>query len=282
MGDSGSVSIASDACKQLALLLLPLLQQQPLAGQHFSFFHTSQLSKSKVSLAKCWTLHFDNSYIMLARLFWPGRYQKGVKSGDHAVSFSHMPLHLPHTQACHSEAPLHLKGAWQNPVHRWHSAFLHRLVHWLPQPAANREQTAWASGLGHKNCLREASFHIWSGKFLASNGLTWFYIADCIWIVGTSWNLSSTERNPGTPRVRVSWIFAADVSDKVSGHLGTPRDTRSQAETRTQINFASPWNCKSFVARIKLACDIRPLMLPPELFAYLGHVRPRSAIWQLF
>ena len=53
VGDSGSVSITSDACKQLALLLLPLLQQQPLAGQHFSFFHTSQLSESKVSLAKC-------------------------------------------------------------------------------------------------------------------------------------------------------------------------------------------------------------------------------------
>lgn len=43
-GDSGSVSITSDACKQLALLLLPLLQQQPLAGQHFFFLsHQSAL-----------------------------------------------------------------------------------------------------------------------------------------------------------------------------------------------------------------------------------------------
>ena len=50
---SWSVSIAFDACKQLALLLLPLLQQQPLAGQSYFSFYTTQLFKSKVSLAKC-------------------------------------------------------------------------------------------------------------------------------------------------------------------------------------------------------------------------------------
>ena len=42
------------------------------------------------------------------------------------------------------------------------------------------------------------------------------------------------------------------------------------AKERTQINFASPWKCSSFMLRMKLVCDILPLMLPPQLLNVLA------------